>query len=100
MATSTTIWDTTLNLIAAPKSGKSRGAQVSLPRRGDIVIKQKTRGGQLFILVAIVTAIAGVFPIVRGRSVNVTLIVVAVLWLIVAIVVVMRRAATSGADRD
>ncbi len=61
--------------------------------------KPATRGGWLFIVVAVVSAVAALAPLLRGRPVNVTFLVVAGFWLIVAIVVVNRSSASSGADR-
>ncbi len=53
----------------------------------------------MFIVVAVVSAVAALAPLLRGRPVNVTFLVVAGFWLIVAIVVVNRSSASSGADR-
>lgn len=64
------------------------------------MIKQQTRGGWLFILVAVASTVAALIPLFRGRSVNGTLLAVAGFWFIVAIIVVSRRRASSGADRD
>lgn len=62
--------------------------------------KQQTRGGWLFVLIAVVSAIAALMPLLRGRSVNGTLLAVAVFWLIVAAVVMGRARASSQANRD
>ena len=62
--------------------------------------KRLTKGTWLFVLVAVISAVAALIPLFRGRSVNVTLLVVASFWLIIAIVVANQRRAGSRRERD
>ena len=43
-----------------------------------------------FVVAAVLCAIAGLIPLFRGRSVNVTLLALTVVWLVVAIAVAAR----------
>ena len=63
-------------------------------------MKQRARGGWLFGLVALISVVAALVPLLRGRAVNVTLLAVAAFWLIVAVVVASRSRASSHANRD
>lgn len=62
--------------------------------------KRRMNGSWLFVVVAVVSAVAALIPLFGGRSVNVTLLAVAGFWLIVAIVVANKRRASSGAGRN
>ena len=62
-------------------------------------MKNQTRGGWLFLLVAVISAVAALVPMLRGRSLNVALLGVAVFWLIIAIIVMSRSRESSGASR-
>ena len=62
--------------------------------------KQQSRGGWLFVLVAAITAIAALVPLLRERPVNVTLLAVAGFWLVVALIVAGRARAGSNANRN
>lgn len=62
-------------------------------------MKNQTRGGWLFLLVAVISAVAALAPMLRGRSLNVALLGVAVFWLIIAIIVMSRSRESSGASR-
>lgn len=63
------------------------------------MMKRQTRGGWLFVLVAVISAVVALAPVLRGRSVNATLLGVAAFWFIIAIIVMNRARASSGADR-
>ena len=62
-------------------------------------MKNQTRGGWLFLLVAVISAVAALVPMLRGRSLNVALLGVAVFWLIIAVIVMSRSRESSGASR-
>ena len=63
------------------------------------MMKRQKRGAWLFVLVAAISAVVALAPVLRGRSVNATLLGVAAFWLIIAIIIVSRSRASSGADR-
>ena len=63
-------------------------------------MKRETVGRWLFLLVALLSLIAALIPVLRGRPINVTFFAVGVVWLIIALAVAAKTRKRSGSDSD
>ena len=61
-------------------------------------MKRKTLGTWMFLLVAAISLIAALIPVLKGRPMNVTFFAVGVVWLIIALAVATKTRKRSGND--
>ncbi len=63
-------------------------------------MKRETIGTWLFLLVALLSLIAALIPVLRGRPINVVFLAVGVFWLVIALAIAARTRKRSGSDSD